>query len=63
MEQNKTKPIKIRNNCWIGQRAIILRGVAIGDDIAIGTGYVVTKDVPSNCLVAGNPTVVKKVLW
>lgn len=54
------RPITVGNNCWIGQRVIILGGVRIGDFVTIGAGSVVTKDVPSNCLVAGNPAVIKK---
>lgn len=56
----ENRPIKIGDNCWIGQRSIILGGVEIGDFVTIGAGSVVTKDVPSNCLAAGNPAVVKK---
>lgn len=51
----KTKPVVIGNNVWIGTRATILKGVHIGDNCIIGAGAVVTKDVPSNCTVAGNP--------
>ena len=54
------RPITIGKHCWIGQRAIILGGVHIGDFVTIGAGAVVTKDVPSNCMVAGNPAVIKK---
>ena len=56
----ENRPIVIGDNCWIGQRAIILGGVEIGDFVTIGAGSVVTKNVPSNCLVAGNPAVIKK---
>lgn len=48
-------PVKIGNNCWIGGRAIICPGVTIGDNVVIGAGAVVVKDVPSNVVVAGNP--------
>jgi acetyltransferase-like isoleucine patch superfamily enzyme len=36
-------------------KSIILPGITIGDDVIVGAGSVVTKDIPSNCLVAGNP--------
>lgn len=45
----------IGDNCLIGTRAIILPGVKIGNEVIVGAGSVVMKDVPSNCLVAGNP--------
>ncbi len=45
----------IGRNCFIGVRATILPGVTIGDEVVIGASTVVTKDVPSNCVVVGNP--------
>lgn len=56
------KSVKIGNNVWIGTRTIILPGVEIGDNVVIGAGSVVTKDIPSNTMAAGNPCVVKKKL-
>lgn len=44
--------------CFIGGRSIILPGVKIGDQCIVGAGSVVTKDVPSHCVVAGNPATV-----
>ena len=41
--------------CVIGIGATIMGGVRIGDQVVVGSGAVVTKDVPSNCIVAGNP--------
>lgn len=48
-------PVKIGDNVWIGGKAIICPGVTIGDNVVVGAGAVVTKDVPSNVVVAGNP--------
>ncbi|MEE6075117.1 sugar O-acetyltransferase [Avibacterium paragallinarum] len=48
-------PITIGNNVWIGGNAIILGGVTIGDNVVIGAGSVVSKDIPANSLVVGNP--------
>ena len=45
----------IGKRCFIGTNSIILPGVQIGDSVVVGSGSVVTKDVPSNCIVAGNP--------
>lgn len=47
--------VTIGNNIYIGQRAMILRGVTIGDNCIIGAGALVTKNVPSNSVVAGVP--------
>lgn len=46
---------QIGKNCFIGCGAIILPGITVGDHCVVGAGSVVTKDVPSNCVVAGNP--------
>ncbi|MBC7913815.1 MAG: sugar O-acetyltransferase [Pyrinomonadaceae bacterium] len=48
-------PITIGNNVWIGGSAIICPGVSIGENTTIGTGSVVTKNIPSNVVAAGNP--------
>lgn len=48
-------PIIIGDNVWIGGGAIICPGVTIGDNAVVGAGSVVTKDVPQNVVVAGNP--------
>lgn len=45
----------IGDNCFIGTRTIILPGVHIGNNVVIGSGSVVTKDIPPNCIAAGNP--------
>lgn len=51
----ESSPVIIRNDVWIGSRAIICDGVTIGDGAIIGAGAVVTKDVPSYAIVAGVP--------
>ncbi len=50
-----TSPVHIGKNCWIGEKAIILPGVTIGENCVIGAGSVVTKSIPSNSIVVGNP--------
>ena len=45
----------IGKNCFIAVKVIILAGIKIGDGVIVGAGSVVTKDVPSNSIVAGNP--------
>ena len=47
--------VKVGNNCFVGYGSILLPGVTIGDEVIVGAGSVVTKDVPSNSIVAGNP--------
>ena len=49
------KPIEIGSDCWIGGGAVILPGVKIGSKTVIGAGSVVTRDVPSGVVAAGNP--------
>ena len=51
----KIAQTKIGNNVFVGAGSIILPGVTIGDNVVIGAGSVVTKDIPSNVVVAGNP--------
>lgn len=50
----------IGKRCFIGARSIILPGIEIGDECVIGSGSVVTKNVPSRSLVAGNPARILK---
>lgn len=49
------KPVTIGNNVWIGGRAVIIPGVTIGNNAVIAAGSVVTKNVPANTVVGGNP--------
>jgi len=49
------KPIVIANNVWLGGGVIVLPGVTIGENSIVGAGSVVTRDVPANCVVVGNP--------
>ena len=56
------RPIVIGDDVWIGGGAIVLAGVTIGDRSVIGAGSVVTRDVPSDVVVVGNPARVVKTL-
>ena len=48
-------PVHIGKNCWLGAGVIVMPGVTIGDNVVIGAGSVVTKDIPSNVVAVGNP--------
>lgn len=48
-------PVIIEDNVWVGDKASILPGVRIGSGSIVGTGAVVTKDVPAYSLAVGNP--------
>lgn len=54
------KPIKVGNNVWFGGNVVVLPGATIGDNVVIGAGSVVTKDIPSNVIAYGNPCKVRK---
>jgi maltose O-acetyltransferase len=54
-QQFPTAPIILGNNIWIGSRAMILKGVTVGDHSVIGAMSIVTKSIPPRTLVAGNP--------
>lgn len=58
--KTQTAPVRIGNDVWIGGGAILMPGVTIGDNVVIGAGSVVTKDIPSNCVAYGNPCKVRK---
>ena len=48
-------PVHIGKNCWLGAGVIVMPGVTIGDNVVIGAGSIVTRDIPSNVVAVGNP--------
>lgn len=58
--QSDKPPIIIGNDVWIGEKAIILKSVTVGEGCVVGAGAVVTRDVPPFSVVAGNPAVIIK---
>ena len=58
----KTKPVLIADNVWVGDGAVICKGVSIGQNSIIGAGAIVVKDIPPNSIAAGNPAKVIKHL-
>ena len=58
----KASEIRIGNDVWLGANVTVLPGVTIGDNVVVGAGAVVTKDIPDNSLAVGVPArVVKKI--
>jgi len=57
-----TKPVVLEDNVWLGERVIVGKGVRIGENSVIGAGSVVTKNIPANCIAAGNPAKVIKTI-
>jgi maltose O-acetyltransferase len=59
-EQPESAPVILERNVWLASRVIVLPGVTIGENSVIGTGSVVTKNIPPNVLAAGVPARVLK---
>ena len=53
--KTQTAPVIIGDNAWIGGGVLLMPGVTVGDNVVIGAGSVVTKDIPSNTIAYGNP--------
>lgn len=60
--KGEARTVTIGNDTWIGGNCVICPGVTIGSNCIIGAGSVVTKDIPDNCMAAGNPVRVIKQL-
>ncbi len=57
-----TAAVELKENVWIGDSAIVCKGVTVGENSIIGAGSVVAKDIPANCIAVGNPAKVVKEL-
>ena len=57
-----TRPVRIEDNCWLGQNVVVLKGVTVGRNSIVGASSVVTRSVPPRSVVAGNPARVIKRL-
>lgn len=55
-------PIRLEDNVWIGDGAVLCKGVTVGANSVIGAGSVVTRDIPANVVAAGNPATVVRPL-
>lgn len=58
----RVTPVHIADNVWLGDHATVLKGVSIGENSVVAARAVVTRDVPPNVIVAGNPAKVVKHL-
>jgi len=58
----ESKPIILGNHVWLGNRVTVLKGVTIGDYAVVGAGSVVTRDIPSYSVAAGNPARIIRTL-
>jgi maltose O-acetyltransferase len=56
------QPIVIEDNAWLGGGAVVLPGVTVGENAVVGAGAVVTRNVPPDVVVAGNPAQVIRSL-
>ncbi len=54
-QRPQARPVRIGDDCWIGKRAMVLKGVEIGDRAIVGAGAVVTSAVSAECVAVGNP--------
>ena len=57
-----TKKVELKDNVWIGDRAVVGKGVTIGQNSIVAAGAIVVKDVPENVIVGGNPAGIIKEL-
>lgn len=59
------KEVVIKDHCWIGVNATILKGVTVGEGAMVGANSVVTKDVEPRTMVAGNPArvIIRNIVW
>ena len=61
-EKITEKPIHIKKGAWVSSASIVLGGVTIGENAVVGAGSIVTKNIPNNAIVAGNPAKIIKYI-
>jgi carbonic anhydrase/acetyltransferase-like protein (isoleucine patch superfamily) len=62
VRDERATPVTIGDNVWLGDHSTVLKGVTIGENSVVAARAVVTRDVPANVVVAGNPAKVVKEL-
>ena len=60
---DRVTPVHVHDNAWLGDHCVVLKGVTIGENSVVAANAVVSKDVPPNVVVAGNPARVVKELF
>ena len=58
----RVTPVCLEDNVWVGDHAKVLKGVTVGENSVVAAGAIVTRDVPANVIVAGNPARIVKSL-
>jgi acetyltransferase-like isoleucine patch superfamily enzyme len=58
----RAEAVRLKKNVWVGDGAIICKGVTVGENSIIGAGAIVVNSIPANCIAAGNPAAVVKNL-
>lgn len=61
-QYTRRAPIVIGKDCFIGMNSIILKGTTLGNNVIVGAGSVVHGTFPDNCIIAGNPAKIVKML-
>ncbi len=61
-EYARRAPIEIGDDCFIGMNSVILKGTKLGNNVIVGAGSVVHGSFPDNCIIAGNPAKIIKML-
>lgn len=62
VSMGRAQPVHLEKNVWVGDSAIICKGVTIGENSIVGAGAIVVDDIPANCVAVGNPARVVKQL-
>jgi acetyltransferase-like isoleucine patch superfamily enzyme len=62
VSMGRAEPVRLGKNVWVGDSAIVCKGVTIGENSIIGAGAIVVASIPANCVAVGNPARVVKHL-
>jgi acetyltransferase-like isoleucine patch superfamily enzyme len=62
VSMGRAQPVRLEKNVWVGDSAIVCKGVTIGENSIIGAGAIVVTSIPANCVAVGNPAKVVRTL-